>query len=779
MPLLLPNLDDRKWAELVDEGRALIPVYGPEWTDHNVSDPGITLIELLAWIAEMDIYELNQVSDRERLKFLKLVGVVPQPPLPAEAVLRITLANGSPLALPAGVEFEGQDASSTPTRFRTREAVTLASGTLEVLQVRNSSAFQDLTPAWRRRGTISPFGPAPQPGVEFYLGLSAPLPVNTPAQFFFTFGGGHSTCAERRRIEHEACALQKDSGSPENPCAKGAAQKPCDENASAHAPHPVGRTHAPLEHHGVRTVWEFMTAGSGEPQWLALDPAKKEVVDLTRAFTLDGSVSFQLPGAMAQGQIGAAPGSFYYLRCRFAAGSYDAAPLLQDVAFNGVRVEQAVPAGVSFIIDPGATITYGLSGAPTSNDVTALSITLDQRKRIVELRFGGDAATDPTFLIYDYRAPAGPAAGLLVMEGVFLGFGNGFPSQQFTLPDAPVEISSLHLYSLEQGRWNAWELRRDFDASTRKDFHALLDPSAGTVTFGTGEKGRVPPEIRTTGTIPREQCLIFAKYEATRAQEGNLAAKAINQLADSPHNRAILYDPAVQPDGWTKVNKLLNCVANPLPAAGGAAAETVAHASGRADLLVESSDRAVTLEDYERLAVQTPGTQIARVAARPNLHPSFPCFKAPGMITVIVLPFLPQGRPLPSPGLLRVVSSYLRRRRIVGTRVEVVAPKYLDLSAQAEVRALSGINKAALRTAVVAALNKFLDPLVGGPDGTGWPFGRDVYRSEIMRVIDEVPGVDYVASLALIGEDGQPQCGNVCLGPTWLVAAGRHQITIL
>lgn len=779
MPLLLPNLDDRNWAELVDEGRALIPVYGPEWTDHNASDPGITLMELLAWIAEMDIYELNQVSDRERLKFLKLVGVAPQPPLPARAALRITLATGSPLALPAGVEFVGLDASSTPTRFRTCGAVTLASGTLEALQFRNSSAFQDLTPVWRRRGTINPFGPAPQPGVEFYLGLSAPLPVSTPAQFFFSFGGGHSTYAERRRILDEAYAREKDCRPPVNPCSQGAHQKPCDEKASEHDPGPAGRIHASLEHYGVRTVWEFMTAGSGGLQWLPFDPAKKEVVDVTRAFTLDGSVSFQLPSAMAQGQIGAAPGSFYYLRCRFAAGSYDAAPVLQDVAFNGVKVEQAVPSGMSFIIDPGATITYASTGAPKPNDVTALSLTMDGRKRIVELKFGGGSATDPTFLIYDYRAPSGPAAGLLAVEGVFLGFGNGFPSQQFTLPDAPVERSSIRLYSLEQNQWHAWELRRDFDASTRKDFHALVDPSTGIITFGTGDKGRVPPEIRSTGTMPREQCLIFAKYETTRAQEGNFAANAINQLADSPHNLAVLYDPAAQPDGWTKVNKLFKSVANPLVAAGGAAAETVAHASGRADLLVESSDRAVTLEDYERLALQTPGTQIARVTARANLHPSFPCFKAPGMITVIVLPFLPQDRPVPSPGLLRVVSSYLRRRRIVGTRVEVVGPTYLDVSVQAEVRTLSGINKATLQMAIVAALNKFLDPLVGGPDGTGWPFGRDVYRLEIMRVIDEVPGVDYVASLALIGEDGQPQCCNVCLGPTWLVAAGRHRITIL
>ena len=134
MPLLLPNLDDRKWAELVDQGRALIPVYGPEWTDHNASDPGITLIELLAWIAEMDIYELNQISDRERLKFLKLVDVVPRGPQPADAAMRITLDNGAPLSLPAGVEFRAMMPRRLSTRFRTCHAITLAPGTLEALQ---------------------------------------------------------------------------------------------------------------------------------------------------------------------------------------------------------------------------------------------------------------------------------------------------------------------------------------------------------------------------------------------------------------------------------------------------------------------------------------------------------------------------------------------------------------------------------------------------------------------------------------------------------------------
>src|SRR6185369_16482773 len=78
MPLPMPNLDDRRWLDLVEEGRSLIPLYGPEWTDHNYHDPGVTLIELLAWVAEMDLYELNRVPERHKRKFLALVGIAPE-----------------------------------------------------------------------------------------------------------------------------------------------------------------------------------------------------------------------------------------------------------------------------------------------------------------------------------------------------------------------------------------------------------------------------------------------------------------------------------------------------------------------------------------------------------------------------------------------------------------------------------------------------------------------------------------------------------------------------
>ena len=178
MPLVLPNLDDRRWADLVEEGRALIPVYGPEWTDHNVHDPGITLMELLAWIAEMDIYQLNQIPDRHRLKFLELIGVMPQPPRAARTVIRVKLKDGAqPIPLPAGLEFAGIDLAGVETRFCLLEPATVVVGGVAGIQSKDATGFHDLSVAWRRGDPVQPFGALPAPGAEFYIGLKVALPV--------------------------------------------------------------------------------------------------------------------------------------------------------------------------------------------------------------------------------------------------------------------------------------------------------------------------------------------------------------------------------------------------------------------------------------------------------------------------------------------------------------------------------------------------------------------------------------------------------------------------
>jgi phage-related baseplate assembly protein len=145
---------------------------------------------------------------------------------------------------------------------------------------------------------------------------------------------------------------------------------------------------------------------------------------------------------------------------------------------------------------------------------------------------------------------------------------------------------------------------------------------------------------------------------------------------------------------------------------------------------------------------------------------------------VVIVPALPRGRPQPSRGLLRAVRRFLERRRVLGTRLLVVAPEYLTVEVTVRVRAYGNADTGVVRTRIDGALREFLDPLRGGPAGLGWPFGRDVFRSEIMAVIDGVAGVDHVLECVLAGNGATALCDNLCVPPTWLVASGTHNIEV-
>ncbi|MBN2444848.1 MAG: putative baseplate assembly protein [Spirochaetales bacterium] len=89
-----PNLDDRTYQDIVKEAIRLIPHYCPEWTNHNPSDPGITLIELFAWMSEMIIYRLNKVPDKTYLTLLNLVGLSFLPPQSSRALVTFSPVKG-------------------------------------------------------------------------------------------------------------------------------------------------------------------------------------------------------------------------------------------------------------------------------------------------------------------------------------------------------------------------------------------------------------------------------------------------------------------------------------------------------------------------------------------------------------------------------------------------------------------------------------------------------------------------------------------------------------
>src|ERR1700752_4582283 len=96
MVLPAPNLDDRRFQNLVDESKRLVQRRCPEWTDHNVSDPGIHLIETFAYMTDQLLYRLNRVPDRNYIKFLELIGVRLFPPVAARAPVTFWLSASQP-----------------------------------------------------------------------------------------------------------------------------------------------------------------------------------------------------------------------------------------------------------------------------------------------------------------------------------------------------------------------------------------------------------------------------------------------------------------------------------------------------------------------------------------------------------------------------------------------------------------------------------------------------------------------------------------------------------
>lgn len=751
MVLPLPNLDDRRWIDLVEEGRALIPFYAPQWTDHNIHDPGITVLELFAAIAEMDIYQLNRIPRDRKLKFLALIGVYPLPPRPAQTVVRFNVSAGPQLPeLPAAVELEGSDLRGLRTRFRTLNPVTLIANQLDAIQAKDASGFHDLTARWQRGEQIQLLGDDPARDASVYLGFREALPQDQPVTLFFAFDDLQVSTEEQERLRLELREREE--------ACRGVLGLPCcDQKTGTETTEQSTEVAVRLSHHSVRTVWEFLTATG----WRRLDTSAGEVIDETRSFTLNGRVILQIPREMVQKRLGAIAQEFFYVRCRIAGGSFDAAPVLQSLALNAVVAEQSVSLATHFNIAQGAVVEVEEgSTAPAAGDMSSFILELEPDSEISHLRFVS-SETAPRFRVLRFVSPTGSQPGEFSFEAVFLGRTSGAPFERMGVPQHPVASEEFQLFTFEVDQWKAWTLQQDFDGSDRAARHFTFDFETGAVVFGNGDKGRIPPA----------DSLVFAFGFETRAQDGNLERDVINTLTDNLHNRALL---ANFDDVKARV-----AITNVLPASGGNAAETLAEASERALELIETPNRAVTLGDYEVLAQKTPGVRIARVSARANLHPGFPCYRAPGIVTVIILPWLPKGRPVPSVALRRTVGAYLMRRRVIGTRVEVVGPTYRKVSVQARVQSAERVNRESLRRRISEALDRFFDPLVGGPEGTGWPFGRDVYRSEVLQLIDETAGVENVLSLQLLDENGKQQCGNLCIGPTGLVDAVEHEIEVV
>jgi len=202
-------------------------------------------------------------------------------------------------------------------------------------------------------------------------------------------------------------------------------------------------------------------------------------------------------------------------------------------------------------------------------------------------------------------------------------------------------------------------------------------------------------------------------------------------------------------------------VYNVLPAVGGADAETVDQAKERAPLQIKSRDRAVTGEDFETLALRST-TSIARAK-------SLPSDEKPGHVLLVIVPRgdeknLDLTRKLvPPPELCRYVRNYLDERRLITTILDVAKPSYIELSLKVTLIRRTVGQSERLRTEIEQRLRRYLHPLVGGKEGKGWLFGRPIYRTDLVHIVEDVPGVEAIDSIAIYDEDRRIMVDSVKL----------------
>src|SRR5919198_5783841 len=146
MALPTPNLDDRRFQDLVDDAKRMVMRRCPEWTDHNVSDPGVTLIETFAFMTDQLLFRLNQVPDRLYVKFLELIGLRLIPPTPAQ--VNVTFWLSAPAVASVGIP-----AGTTVATLRTEVDESIVFATGEDLQIIPCSLFKVATQ------TVSDDGP--------------------------------------------------------------------------------------------------------------------------------------------------------------------------------------------------------------------------------------------------------------------------------------------------------------------------------------------------------------------------------------------------------------------------------------------------------------------------------------------------------------------------------------------------------------------------------------------------------------------------------------------
>jgi predicted phage baseplate assembly protein len=210
----------------------------------------------------------------------------------------------------------------------------------------------------------------------------------------------------------------------------------------------------------------------------------------------------------------------------------------------------------------------------------------------------------------------------------------------------------------------------------------------------------------------------------------------------------------------------------------------------RVPALLRSRERAVTEDDFEFLARQALPAKIGRVKCL-QPRPAESGNVAPGQTYVLVIPRLPQPEGYLDPNQLKLneddivaLTNYLDERRLLTVRLDVRPPAYYWVSVKVQLRPSPGVPQAEVQSEVLSRLNRFINPLTGGPDGKGWQFGRDLFVSDVYQSLQGIPNVQFIRNVEMYttqpdGETHDSPVEYIELVAHGVIASGLHTVEFI
>jgi predicted phage baseplate assembly protein len=326
----------------------------------------------------------------------------------------------------------------------------------------------------------------------------------------------------------------------------------------------------------------------------------------------------------------------------------------------------------------------------------------------------------------------------------------------------PIENTVQLQITERDGASYPWKLVPDLALSGPTDRVFLLDRAHSVISFGNGLTGRLPmPQ-------PGNASAVTVTYQAGGGIGGNVGNGLFWEAVPGA-------DADPQP---------LFTAVNLTSGDGGTESETLALAEARSRALLNERNRAVSQADYQNLVQTTPGVGFRRAYAAIGYHPDFPGMAVPGAVTVFVVPYAPRvetdgawasdafvAAPLPDPGALQAARLWLNTGRLIGADVFVCGPVYRRVWLTLVI-AVDAAPATTLREAIITGLQNYLDPLVGGDGGDGWPFGGPLRPTALLRVVQNILGTAgdvQSVSVRLDGMTAADNCTDVTIKPHELV----------